>query len=48
VTHVDGRPIEFSVSATDGAEQIGVGTHARMVIDSARLAARMEAKFENS
>jgi len=45
VTRVDGRRIEFSVSATDGAEQIGVGTHERMVIDSAKLAARMKAKF---
>jgi fluoroacetyl-CoA thioesterase len=48
VTRVDGRRIEFSVSATDGAEQIGVGTHERMVIDSARLAARMKAKFASS
>jgi fluoroacetyl-CoA thioesterase len=45
VTRVDGRRIEFSVRATEGAEQIGVGTHERMVIDSARLAARMKAKF---
>ena len=48
VTRVDGRRIEFSVSATDGAEQIGVGTHERMVIDSAKLAARMKAKFGSS
>jgi fluoroacetyl-CoA thioesterase len=45
VTRVDGCKIEFSVSATDGNEQIGVGTHERMVIDSAKLAARMKAKF---
>ncbi|HEX9275660.1 MAG TPA: thioesterase family protein [Casimicrobiaceae bacterium] len=45
VTRVDGRRIEFSVSANDAAEQIGVGTHERMVIDSAKLAARMKAKF---
>ena len=48
VTRVDGRRIEFSVSATDGAEQIGVGTHERMLIDSAKFAAGMKAKFGSS
>src|ERR1700724_3440062 len=32
VTKVEGRRIEFSVSAWDEAEQIGSGTHERMVI----------------
>src|ERR1700726_4026223 len=32
VTRVDGRGVEFSIRATDGSEQIGVGTHARVVI----------------
>ena len=45
VTLVDGRRIEFSVSAADADEQIGVGTHERMVIDSAKFAARLKAKF---
>jgi fluoroacetyl-CoA thioesterase len=44
VTRVDGRRIEFSVSARDEAEPIGIGTHERMVIDSARLSARLQAK----
>jgi fluoroacetyl-CoA thioesterase len=44
VTRVDGRRIEFSVSARDEAEQIGVGAHERMVIDSARLSARLKTK----
>ena len=44
VTRVDGRRIEFSVSAADADEQIGVGTHERMVIDSAKFAARLKAK----
>jgi fluoroacetyl-CoA thioesterase len=44
VTGVDGRRIEFSVSARDEAEQIGIGTHERMVIDSAKLADRLKAK----
>ncbi|HEX7272588.1 MAG TPA: thioesterase family protein, partial [Casimicrobiaceae bacterium] len=44
VTRVDGRRIEFSVSAREADEQIGVGTHERMVIDGARMSARMKAK----
>jgi len=45
VTKVDGRRIEFSVRATDGNEEIGVGTHERVVIQLAKLAERMKAKF---
>jgi fluoroacetyl-CoA thioesterase len=45
VTNVDGRRIEFSIRATDGSEEIGVGTHERMVIQLARLSERMKAKF---
>jgi fluoroacetyl-CoA thioesterase len=45
VTSVDGRRIEFSIRATDGNEEIGVGTHERMVIQLARLSERMKAKF---
>jgi fluoroacetyl-CoA thioesterase len=45
VTAVDGRRIEFSIRATDGNEVIGVGTHERMVIQLARFAERMTAKF---
>src|SRR5215468_4893651 len=44
VTKVDGRRIEFSVSARDAEEQIGAGTHERMLIDSAKFAARLKAK----
>ena len=45
VTKVDGRRIEFSVEATEGAEVIGIGTHERMVIDLARFSERLQAKF---
>ena len=45
VTHTDGRRIEFSVRAADGQEEIGVGTHERVVIELTRLAERMKAKF---
>ena len=44
VTKVDGRRIEFDVSARDEIEEIGNGTHERMVVDLARLAQRLEAK----
>jgi len=45
VTATDGRHIEFRVSAADGAEEIGRGTHGRIVIDLAKFSARMAAKF---
>ena len=45
VTKVDGRRIEFSVRAADGEEEIGSGTHERVVINLARLDERMKTKF---
>ena len=44
VTKVDGRRIGFKVSAHDEHEQIGAGTHERMVVDLTRLNARLAAK----
>jgi fluoroacetyl-CoA thioesterase len=44
VTKVDGRRIEFKVSARDEIEEIGTGTHERMVVDMARLDKRLKAK----
>jgi fluoroacetyl-CoA thioesterase len=44
VTKVDGRRIEFKVSARDENEEIGAGTHERMVVDLGRLGARLAAK----
>jgi len=44
VTKVDGRRIEFNVSARDEIEQIGAGTHERMVVDLTRLGARLAEK----
>jgi fluoroacetyl-CoA thioesterase len=44
VTKVDGRRIEFSVSARDETEEIGAGTHERMVVDMARIDKRLAAK----
>ena len=44
VTKVDGRRIEFKVSARDEIEEIGNGTHERMVVDIQRLQQRLGAK----
>ena len=44
VTRVDGRRIEFSVRAADDNEEIGAGTHERMIVDVARLTRRLDAK----
>jgi len=44
VTGVDGRRVSFTVQASDEKEEIGTGTHERMVVDLARLARRLDAK----
>ena len=44
VTKVDGHRIEFDVIARDEFEEIGNGTHERMVVDLTRLTRRLEAK----
>src|SRR5436853_1415223 len=48
VTKVDGRRIEFKVSARDDIEEIGNGTHARMVVDMGRLDRHLKAKASPS
>ena len=44
VTRVDGRRVAFNVTARDEKEEIGRGTHERMVIDIRRLGERLSAK----
>ena len=44
VTKIDGRRIEFNVTARDEVEEIGAGMYERMVVDLARLGARLAAK----
>jgi fluoroacetyl-CoA thioesterase len=44
VTAVEGRRIEFKVSARDQVEEIGRGTHERMVVESSRIERRLAAK----
>jgi fluoroacetyl-CoA thioesterase len=41
VTRVDGRRIEFAVRATEGEKEIGVGSHSRAIIDTAKFAQRL-------
>lgn len=41
---VDGRKLTFDVVANDGVEQIGSGSHTRVVVDTARFMARLTAK----
>ena len=44
VTKVEGRRLEFSVRAFDDVEQIGSGTHRRVVIDAAKFNDRLKTK----
>jgi fluoroacetyl-CoA thioesterase len=44
VTKVDGRRIEFNVSARDELEEIGAGTHERMLVELARVNKKLAAK----
>lgn len=47
VTGSDGRQIAFRVHAMDGTEEIGRGTHGRVVINLARFSERLAAKSSN-
>lgn len=48
VTAVQGRRIVFAVSAADEIEEIGKGTHERMVVELARLRQRLDEKLARS
>jgi len=45
VTKVAGRHIDFRVRAVDGTEEIGRGTHGRVVIDLTRFSQHLASKF---
>jgi fluoroacetyl-CoA thioesterase len=45
VTGAEGRRIFFRVWATDGAEEIGTGTHERTVVNTSRIVERMAGKY---
>jgi fluoroacetyl-CoA thioesterase len=48
VTKVEGRRIEFKVSASDEIEEIGSGTHQRILINIASFNARLAAKNKHA
>src|SRR5438270_5996716 len=41
VTRVNGRRVEFTIGAADDIEEIGVGTHERVIVSLARLVKRL-------
>jgi fluoroacetyl-CoA thioesterase len=45
VLHSEGRRIDFKIWATDGAEEIGAGTHERTVVTVARIIEKMAGKY---
>ena len=46
VTAVSGRRIEFKVRAEDETEQIGIGTHERVLIDLRKFGDQLNAKAQ--
>ena len=47
VTGVDGRRVAFNVTARDEIEEIGRGTHERVVVDMRRLSERLATKSKS-
>ena len=45
VTKVDGRTVTFKLSASDQIDQIGHGTHERVVVNVAKFDARVQKKL---
>lgn len=45
VTKSEGRRIEFRIKANDATEEIGTGTHERMVINLAKFSEQLKAKL---
>lgn len=48
LTSIEGRVLKFAVTASDGTEPVGRGTHTRVVVDRKRLDARLSAKAPRS
>ena len=48
VTAVEGRTIMFRIAVHDAVDEIGHGTHARVVVDVARFDARVQRKAQAS
>jgi len=41
ITAVNGRKVEFSVTASDGTKEIGNGTHSRFIVDETKFMAKL-------
>ena len=46
ITAIDDRRIQFQVTASTEEERIGEGTHERTIINIARFASRLAAKYQ--
>jgi predicted thioesterase len=44
ITGVDGRKVDFVVTASDGAGEIGSGRHTRVIVDGAKFMAKVRGK----
>jgi len=44
ITAVNGRSIEFDITASDKAGEIGRGTHTRVIVDAERFMAKAQKK----
>ncbi len=42
ITHIEGRSIEFTLTASDPYGPIGHGTHTRFIIDNAKFLAKIQ------
>jgi predicted thioesterase len=45
ITGIDGRKIEFEVTASDNKDEIGHGTHERFIVDSERFIAKAKVRL---
>ena len=45
ITSVNGRRIEFAVSANDGVDEIGNGTHTRVIVDETKFMSKVNEKI---
>ena len=44
ITKIDGRKITFDVKATDGVDEIGIGTHERFIVNKEKFQTKADNK----
>jgi len=47
ITAVNGRVIDFDITASDAVGEIGKGTHTRVIIDAERLLTKAQARLQS-